>query len=169
MKFLLQYNIVILQVRRITVMVKIFLNHLICNISGTPNSITYCPEMHSQISFTKLRVFFLKATRCSPFQAFYKFANTLRRTIFNVDMYMIFTNYTFQNSHIFSVTYLLYQAPAPYLDVSLKYLKTIFCNTNNMCSQNRHSMPHSSVLFHNTKIINCVATGSLALKVHSFN
>ena len=169
MKFLLQNNIIIVQVRKFSIMLKVFLNHFICDIPSTPNSITNSPEMSTPISFTKIRILFLKTPGRSSFQSLNKITNTLRRAIFYMDVNMIFTDNSFKNLNIFSITYLLNQIPTPNLNISFENLKTIFCDPNYMCSQNRHCMTHSSLFLHQTKLIKCVATESLALKVHSFN
>ena len=169
MEFLLQNNIIIVKVRRVSVMLKVFLNHFVCNIPSTPNSISNSPKMSTPISFAKTGVLFLKTPRCSTLQSLNKITNALRRAILNMDVNMVFTDNTFKNSHIFSITNLLNQISAPNLNISLENLKTIFCDPNYMCGQNRYSVPHSSLLFHPPKLRNCVATESLALKVHSFN
>ena len=69
MKFLFQYEIIGVFIRRITMVFEIFLYHFIRYISGTPNTITNCPKMSTPISFPQYREFFLNLTRCSPFQS----------------------------------------------------------------------------------------------------
>ncbi len=169
MKFLLQnYNIVI-RIRWIAMMFKIFLYHLICYISCTPYSISYRPKMPTPISFTKLWKFFLKASGCATLQPFNYITNILRRTIFYMDMHVVFTYYTFKYSNIFNIAYLLYQIPTSYLNVTIKDFITILRYPNNMGGKYRNRMSFSPLFFYKTKLINCVATESLALKVHSFN
>ena len=169
MKFLLQNNSIIIQIRWITVMFKIFLYHFISYIPCTPNSITYRPKMSSPIFFAKLRIFFLQSSRCSTFKPFYNITDVLRRAIFNMDMYMVFTYYSFKYSNIFNITYLFYQFPTSYLNITFENLISILGYPNYMSCKNRDGMTTSPLCFHNTKLIKCVATESLALKVHSFN
>ncbi len=125
MKFLLQNNSIIVQIGWITMMFKIFFYHFICYITCTPNTITYHPEISAPISFTKLRIFLLQASKCTTPKSFYNITYILRRTILNMDVYMIFTDYTLKHTNIFNITYLLYQFPTSYSNITFKNLISI--------------------------------------------
>jgi len=130
MKFLLQNNIIIVQIRRITMMLKVFLNHFIGDIPSTPNAITYRPKMSTPISFTKFRILFLKTPRYPAFQSLNKSTNALRGRILYMDVNMIFTDNSFKNLNIFSITNLLNQIPTPNLYITFENWKTAFYNPN---------------------------------------
>ena len=169
MKFLFQNNIIRICIRRISMMFKILLHDLISNVACTPNTITNSPKMPTPITSTQLWIFCLKASRCSTFQAFDNITNILRRTVFDVNMYMIFAYNTFKNSYIFRIANLFNKISATFLNVAFKSMVTIFCNSNYVRSKPRYSMSRTSLFFHNSKIQKWVATENLALKVHSFN
>ena len=169
MKFLFQNNRVRFLIGRITMVFKIFLNHFICDVACTPNSVADTPKMVAPITFPKIRKFFLKASGRPSFHSFDKIAYGLGRSVFNMDVNMVFAYDPFKYMHIFRITDLLDQIPTSYLNVTLENMISIFCNPNYMCSKTRNGVTHTSLFFHKPKIRNWVATESLALKVHSFN
>ena len=165
MKFLLQYDIIVVQIGRVSMMLQILLNHFICYISSTPYTIPNCPKMSAPISFSKFRKFFLEPPGCSSFQSLNKITNALGRSIFNMDVNMVFTNYPFKDTNILTVTNLFYQFPTPNLQIAFKNLKTILCNPDNMRCQPRYCVPPTPLsFFHRSKLRKWVATESLALK-----
>jgi len=121
MKFLLQNNGIGLYITRLAVMFKVFLNHFICYVASTPSTLTNCPEMSAPVSFRKRRVFFLKPSGCSTFQTFYNIAYVQRWSIFDMDMYMILANYSFQNPYIFRITNLLNKLSTAFLNISFQH------------------------------------------------
>jgi len=169
MKFLFQNNIITLQVRRGTVMLEIFLNHFICNITRTPNTLTFRPKMSAPITLIEYWKLFLKATRCSTLQPLYYITYFLRRSIFYMQMYMVFAYNATKNMDVFRITNLFYYISTSYLNVAFEYLISVFCNPNYVHRKPRYCVTLSPVFFHISNVQNCVATESLALKVHSFN
>ena len=170
MKFLFQNNIISINVTRLSVMFKVLFYHLICYIARAPYTVTYRPKMLAPITFRQIWIFLLQSSRCSTLQPFYNITNRLRRRIFNMDVDVIFTNYSIQDSNIFRITYLFYQFSTSFLYITLQNMVSIFRNPYNVGRQARYAVTPMSLTFaHLTKVLNCVATESLALKVHSFN
>lgn len=130
MKFLLQNNCVGFHVTRLSVMLKVFLNHLVRYIARTPNPITNCPKMSSPITFRKCGILFLQSSVGSPLQSFNNITNVQRWPVFNVDMHMVFAHNSLKYLDILSITYLLNKIAASLLDVSLQNFIPIFCNPN---------------------------------------
>lgn len=162
---LFQYNGISINIRWLFVMFKIFLNHLVRYISGTPNTIAYCPKMSSPILFSNMRKLFLNTSRCSPFQSLHNITYTFARRVFNMEMDEIRTYYARQNTNIFCFTNLFYQGSTSDFNFAIQNLKTVFCNPNYMTSNTRNSMTTIPLLIlHPTNIQKCVATESLALK-----
>ena len=58
----------------------------------------------------------------------------------------------------YNITYLLYQFPAPYLNIVFKNLIFISGYPNYMSRKNRYGMITPFLCFHNTKLIKCEAT-----------
>src|SRR6267378_7073 len=170
MKFLFKYNIIAICITRLTVMFKVFLNHFIGYIARTPCPISYRPKMSAPISLTQFRIFFLEPSGCPSLQSFHKVTKGKTGPIFNMDMHMIFTYYSFKYFNIFCIANLLYQVSASFLYISFKNFISIFCNPYYVSGKPRNTMVANTLLFtHKVKLAICVATESLALKAHSFN
>ena len=170
MKFLFYYKIISALVIGFAMMFKIFFYHLVRYISRTPCSISYSPKMPTIISLPKFRIFFLKSARTPTLQSLYQITDRFRRWILYMDVNVIFTDYTLKNFYIFRFTYLTNQISTSFLNITFQNMVAIFCNPNYMHCQPSYSMPSSSLfLTHKVKLQKCVATESLALKVHSFN
>ena len=170
MKFLLQNNSISINVARLAMMLKIFLNHFVRYVACTPNTVPNCPKMSTPISLRKLWVFLLQSARSSSFQSLYDITYVQRWSVLNVNMHMIFANHSFKYLHIFRITNLLNKVAASLLDIPFQNLIPIFCNPNYVGRKPRHRMATDSLFFtHKVKLAICVATESLALKAHSFN
>jgi len=170
MKFLFKHNIIAIIVRRTSMVLQVFLNHFIGYIPSAPNPIAYRPKMPAPVPLAYLRKFLLKPARCPSFQTLYDSADALRRRILYVDMNMILTYHSLQYSYILRITYLLYQVTATYLYIAFKNMITILRYPYYMSRQPRYCMTASPLrLAHLANVQRCVATESLALKVHSFN
>ena len=170
MKFLFKYNIVSVYVARFSVMLKVLFYHLIRYIPCAPYTITYSPKMSPPITLRQIGIFFLKSSRCATFQSLYNITHRFNWRILYVDMDMVSTNYSFQNSNIFRIAYLFYQLSASFLYIALKNMISILSNPYNMYCQPRYAVAPLSLAFaHLSKVQKCVATESLALKAHSFN
>jgi len=145
MKFLLKNYNIFIRIRRIIMLFKIFLYHIIRYISRTPYTVSHCTKMTSPISFTRFRIFFLKSFRCTTLPLFNYIFNTLRldgilcRNIYNL--------------------YLL--RPFEFYNDTLLQKK--------MVEKYRNRLTISPLFFYKSKSIKCVATESLELKVHNFN
>ena len=165
MNKLFQYNCVCINVRWPFVMFKIFLNHLICYISGAPNSVTNSPKMSTPILFTDMRKFFLDTSRGSSFQSLYNITHTFARWIFDMKMNMICAYNSRQYCNIFCFTYLFYQRPTSYFNFSLQHFKSVLRHPYYVTAKTRYSMTAIPLfILHRTNIQKCVATESLALK-----
>lgn len=169
MKFLFQNNRIRINITRFTVMFQIFLYHLISYVSCTPNTVTDCPKVPAPISFRKFRIFFLQPTRSPSLQPFNNIADGKRWPIFDMNMNMVFTDNSFKYLYIFSITNLLYKITAASLNIAFQNLIPIFCHPNYMGRKPGHCVAtYSNFFTHIVKLEIWVATGSLALKAHSF-
>ena len=169
MKFLLQNDVIIIDVARLAVVFKVFLHHFISYVARTPNTITNCPKVPTPISLRKFWVFFLQPAGRSPLQAFNNIAYVQRWPIFNMDMHMILAHNTFKYLDILRITNLLDKVTASLLNISFQNFIPIFCNPNYVGCKPRYRVDTDSLFFtHKVKLAICVATESLALKAHSF-
>ena len=170
MKFLLQNNCIGINVARLTVVFKVFLDHLIRYVSRTPNTIPNRPEVTAPISLRKLWVLFLKPAGSTPLQPLDNVTNVQRGPILNVYMHMVFADNTFKYLDVLRVTNLLDKLTAPLLDIPFQNFIPIFCNPDYVGRKPRYRVATDSLFFtHKVKLAICVATESLALKAHSFN
>ncbi len=83
------------------------------------------PTYVSPIPFTQLWDLFLKQPWWSTF---YEITNWFWWRIFNMHMYMSFAYNSFENSYVFTVTYLYQQLSTSFLGFTSKYMIPIFCN-----------------------------------------
>lgn len=147
MKFLLQNNCVGFHVTRLSVMLKVFLHHLVRYVARTLNTVRYRPKVTPPIPFRKFRILFLKSSRCPPLQSLNNITDIQRWTIFNVDMYVVFTYYSLQYLHILSIRYLLNKIAASLLDVSLQNFIPTFFNPNYVHSKPRYCVATDTKFF----------------------
>ncbi len=170
MKFLLQNNSISINIARLAMVLKVFLNHVVRYVASTPNTVPNSPEMPPPVSLRKLWVLLLQPAGRSSFQSLYDITNVERWSVFNVDMHMIFANHPFKYLNIFRITNLLHKVTTSSLDVPFQNFISIFCDPNYMGRKPRHRVATDSLFFtHKVKLAICVATESLALKAHSFN
>ena len=170
MKFLFNYKIIVRQITWLSVVFKVLFHHLVSYISRTPCSISDCPKVPAPIPLLKQWVFFLKSTRTSPLQPLHQIAYRFRRRIFNMDMHMIFAHYSLQYFYILSFTDLTNYISATNLYIPHQNRIPIFYHPNYVHCQPRYCMTTvPGILAHLSNLRKCVATESLALKVHSFN
>jgi len=155
MKFLFQYDVILISVRRIPMMLKVIFNHFVRYITCTPGAVTNCPKVFSPITLRQFRVFFLQSTGSSSFQSLDQVAHRRRWPIFDVHMNMIFAYNSFKDSNVFSITNLLNQISATALDISFKNWISVFCYPNYMCGQPTYRMPANPLIFtHEVKLGN---------------
>ena len=170
MKFLFQDNRISLHVSRLAVMLKIFLYHFICYVACTPYAITNSPKMPAPISLGKCWIFLLQSSRGSTLQSLYNITYIKRWTVLNMNMYMIFANYSLKNPYVLRIANLLNKFPTSFLNISFQNFIPVFCNPNYVGRKPRYCMATNTLIFtHMSKLNICVATESLALKAHSFN
>ena len=170
MEFLFNYKILLTLVIYPAMMLKVFLHHFIRYITCAPCSIAYCPKVTAVIPFSKPWIFFLKSAGTPPLQTLHQIADGFGRRVFYMDVNMVFADNTFQNPNIFRITDLSNQIPTTLLNLPFQNMITIFCNPYYMHTEPSHGMtPTPLFTTHPVKLQKCVATESLALKVHSFN
>jgi len=107
-------------------MFKVLLDHLISDVSGTPCSITYGPEVFSPVTFWEIRKFFLEFSGCGSFEFLSKIRDWETWWILNVHMDMIFAYDPRKDSYILCITDLHDQFSTTRLDFSLQHTVTIF-------------------------------------------
>ena len=170
MKFLLQNNCIGVHVAKHSVVLKIFFDHFIGNVTCAPDPVPDRPKVTSPVPFGKCWVFFLQPTRSAPFQPFNNITYVQRWPVLDMDMYMVFTYNPFKYFHALRIANLLNKISASLLDIPFQNFIPIFCNPNYEGRKPRYRVATCSLIFtHKVKSAICVATASLALKEHSFN
>lgn len=159
MKFLFNHEIIVRQVTRLSMVIKILFHHFICYIAYTPCTVTNCPKMSPPVSLFKNRKFYLKPSGTSSLQSLHYITDGFRWWIFNMDMHMIFNYYSFQYFYILRFTDLSNYVSVSLLNITTKYPIPIFCNPNDV-----HCQPSDCVttvprtLAHPLKLQKSVAT-----------
>ena len=63
-------------------------------------------------------------------------------------MHMVFTDYPFQDSHIFRITDLDDQISTPHFDFSLEHMVSVFRYPNYVCRESRNAVAVVAILLH---------------------
>ncbi len=165
MKFLFQNNIIIIHIGRITMMLKVFLHHLVGNIARAPYSISNGPKVTAPVLLGKLREFLLKTARRPSLEAFHQVTHLLRGMVLDMYVHMVLAYDTHKHPYIFRITVLLDKITASGLDIALENLVSIFGDPYYVGGHPRYRVVRPSLIIsHITNIEKCVATESLALK-----
>ena len=161
MKFSIQDKIIITLIRRISVTFKVFIHHVIGNVTCAPSSVSYRPKMSDVVSLTKLRKCFLEPSRTPALQSVNQITDRLRRQVLHMDMHMIFAHHTIQNPHHLRCTDLTNQILTSLLYVTFQNVVEILGYPDNVHRQPRYCMTTSSLLLnHNVKLLKCLPTES---------
>lgn len=152
MKFLLKYDVVIIHVAWLAVMLKVVLDHLVCDITRTarrpgPHAVADGPKVPAPVTFAQFGVFCLNPPRTAAFQTLDQITYRQRRTVVYVDVHMVFADNAFQYSNILSIADLLDQFTAPHLNVALQNRVPVLGHPHDVSRQPRHRVAANPLLF----------------------
>ena len=129
-------------------MFKVLLHHLLRHVPGTLCPVPDAPEMPSPIPFLQMGIFFLKQSRCSPFQPFEQITDRQHRRVFHVHVDVILAHYALQNSDVFSATYLDQQLAASRLHLADKHMISVFRRPDDVHGQSRDRVASRAAASH---------------------
>ena len=140
-------------VRWMTMMLQILLYRFIGDVTGTPGSVADGPEVPSPIFLPQCRVFLLQPPRCAALHPLYQVRQRLRRPILNVHVDMVFAHHSLEYSHVFRVTDLQQQLPAPQLNIALQHRVSVLCDPHQVGRKPRYRVPAMSVFPHRARLL----------------
>gem|GEM_PF-3348645 len=165
MKFLLQNNRVSINITRLMVVLKIFMNHFIIYAICAPNTVPEGSKMPTLIPLRKFRVFFSQSSGSSAFQPFDNIAYIQQWSALNMVLHMVFANNPLKCFHIFQITNWFNKLAVIRKDNPFQNFISIFCNPNYVGCKLGYCVTTFLLLFtHKVRLSIFVATESLVLK-----
>ena len=108
-------------------MFEVLLYDVVGDVSCAPCTIADGPEMFTPVLFLKLRELLLQETGGTTFQSLHEFTDCESSWVLYVHMDMVFTDYSFEDGDVFSVTNLHDEGTTALLYVTLQYWVSVFC------------------------------------------
>ncbi len=165
MKFLFQYNFIVVHFGRFAMVLKVILDHLVGDVSSAPCPVANGPKMPTPVSLGKFREFLLEPAGTPAFEAFHQIAQLLGRTVLDMYVHVVLAYHSLKDSDILRITDLFDKVPTPNLYIPFQDVVPVFGDPHYMGRQPRYRVSGPSLLFSlKTNIGKCVATKSLALK-----
>ena len=134
-------------------MLQVLLYNLICDVACAPSSVPYRPEMSPPIPLAQLRVLLLEQSRRAPLHSFDQIRHRLRRRILDMHMDVVFAHHSFEDSHIFGVTDLQKQIPAPHFNVAYKHRIAVLRYPHDVCLKASDCVPAMPVISHRGRLL----------------
>ena len=170
MKFLFKYDVIIVYVTWLAVMLKVVLDHLVGNVACAPRAVADGPKVPAPVTLAQLGVLGLNPPRTPAFQTLDQVVYRQRRTVFDMNVNMVFADNAFQDPNVLSITDLLDQFTATQLNVTFQHRIPVLGHPDYVNRKPGHRVAANTLIFtHSVNVAIWVAIENLALKAHSFN
>ena len=104
-----------LPVRRMPMMLKVFLHRFFRDVARAPRAVPDGPEVAPPVSLRERRIFFLQPPAAAPFHPLDQVGDGLRRRVLDVHVDVVFAHHPLKDAHVLGVADLQEQIPArPY-------------------------------------------------------